>query len=54
MRERKKKIYDIPFVKEYKYLGVVLNKKLNIKAHLKDIEEKIARYEKMQKILAWK
>ncbi len=43
----KKSIYGIPFVKKYKYLGVTLNKKLNAKANLEDIEEKLSRYEKM-------
>jgi hypothetical protein len=36
--DEKKDIYGILFVEKYKYLGIILNKKLTAKLHLYEIE----------------
>ena len=41
-------------VDEYQYLGVRLNRRLNAENHINGLEEKIKKYAKMQKILAFR
>ena len=44
----------IPVVTEYKYLGMWIDEKMNMKKHIKEIEHKTEKGEKVLNILRWK
>jgi hypothetical protein len=46
-------LLDIPYVENYKYLGVCISKNLKISVQLEKIEEKLKKYEKMSFILRY-
>ena len=52
--KKEKRIEDIPVVEEYKYLGVWIDKNLNMNKHLGHIYGKVERAMKMIKIMRWK
>lgn len=50
--ERKhENFHGFPYVKCYKYLGIILSKSLNMNLHLATLEEKLSRYKKLSLIL---
>ena len=48
------KLLGIPVIRKYKYLGVIIDKNLNLKDHLEYIETKIKKSIKMINIAKWK
>ena len=44
-------INDYPVIKEYKYLGIVIDNKLNIIKHIGDIDKKLNEYFRRNNIL---
>ena len=49
----KEKIEGIPIVSKYKYLGIILDNKLEYRDHLEYIENKIQKSVKMINIMNW-
>jgi hypothetical protein len=47
----KKSLSGVPFVAQYKYLGVILNKTLQPIAHLAHLQEKLTKFQRMSFIL---
>ena len=49
--ENDKYINDHPVIKEYKYLGIVIDNKLNIRKHIGNIDKKLNEYFRRNNIL---
>jgi len=47
-------VSGIPIVNEYKWLGILLDKRLSGQLHLKELEKKIEKYLKLIRILNYK
>ena len=52
--KKPKEIKGIPIVEHYKYLGIWIDKNINLKKHLDYINQKAERAMKMIKIMRWR
>ena len=50
-QREQKAIKDIPYVKEYQYLGITVNRAFQPKPHLSKLKEKISKFDKLMFIL---
>ena len=52
--EEEKEIMDYPIVREYKYLGVWIDEKLNFNKQMEEVEKKVKTSAKIINMMKWK